>query len=89
MGFPQNPGDSSNILLDIKAKIEKIIPGEVGGSFSGRTAGSGPANQGSNPCPPATMVPSSSGLGRRPLTPVTRVRVPLGLFDDLKGLVAL
>ena len=25
------------------------------------------------------MVPSSSGLGRRPLTPVTRVRIPLGL----------
>ena len=25
------------------------------------------------------MVPSSSGLGRRPLTPVTRVRTPLGL----------
>ena len=27
------------------------------------------------------MVPSSSGLGRRPLTPVTRVRTPLGLPD--------
>ncbi len=28
------------------------------------------------------MAPSSSGLGYRPLTPKTRVRVPLGLFND-------
>jgi hypothetical protein len=42
-----------NILLDIKEKIEKIKTGEAGGSFRGKTAGSGPANQGSNPCPPA------------------------------------
>jgi hypothetical protein len=26
----------------------------AGGSFSGRTTGSGPVNQGSNPCPPAS-----------------------------------
>ncbi len=50
----------------------------LGGSFNGRTTGSGPVNGGSNPLPPA-MVPSSSGLGYRPLTPTTRVRVPLGL----------
>jgi hypothetical protein len=58
----------------------------TGGSFSGKTAGSGPANRGSNPRPPATMVPSSSGLGRRPLTPVTRVRVPLGLSGETQPL---
>lgn len=31
-------------------------------------------------------VPSSSGLGYRPLTPKTRVRVPLGLPSDIKDL---
>ena len=70
--------NSDYFFLDITLKIVRIRV-IVGGSFSGRTAGSGPANQGSSPCPPAILVPSSSGLGRRPLTPVTRVRVPLGL----------
>ncbi len=32
------------------------------------------------------MAPSSSGLGYRPLTPKTRVRVPLGLFRCLYSL---
>ena len=72
--------------FQLKAILGKnIVAGETGGSFRGRTAGSGPVNRGSNPCPPATMVPSSSGLGRRPLTPVTRVRVPLGLPGNIKG----
>lgn len=31
------------------------------------------------------MAPSSSGLGYRPLTPKTRVRVPLGLFRQLSS----
>ncbi len=31
-------------------------------------------------------VPSSSGLGYRPLTPKTRVRFPLGLPQSIKGL---
>ncbi len=31
------------------------------------------------------MAPSSSGLGYRPLTPKTRVRVPLGLFRRLSS----
>lgn len=36
------------------------------------------------------MVPSSSGLGRRPLTPVTRVRTPLGPPKNyFKGLEAI
>ncbi len=74
-------GERYDISLDIRERIEKTERSETGGSFRGKTAGSGPANQGSNPCPPATMVPSSSGLGRRPLTPVTRVRVPLGLLE--------
>ena len=60
----------------------------VGGSSSGRTHDSGSCYGGSNPPPPAiapvigyytSAVPSSSGLGYRPLTPKTRVRVPLGL----------
>jgi predicted nucleic acid-binding protein len=34
--------------------------------------------RGSSPCPGATAL-SSRGLGRRPLTAVTRVRIPLGL----------
>ena len=64
----------------------KVSAYDAGGSFSGRTAGSGPANRGSSPFPPAIMVPSSSGLGYRPLTPKTRVRFPLGLPSDFKGL---
>src|SRR6476661_5177036 len=31
--------------------------------------------------------PSSSGLGRRPFTPVTRVRIPLGVFASNVGLL--
>jgi hypothetical protein len=78
--------EGGDIFLDIKRRNEESIAGESGGSFSGKTAGSGPANRGSNPRPPATMVPSSSGLGRRPLTPVTRVRVPLGLSRETQPL---
>ncbi len=51
----------------------------IGGSSSGRTTDSDSVYRGSNPRPPATMVPSSRGLGRRPLTAATRVRIPLGL----------
>ena len=68
-------------FLDFFRVFLKILEG-AGGSFSGRTTGSGPVNLGSNPSPPAiflsNVVPSSSGLGYRPLTPKTRVRVPLG-----------
>jgi hypothetical protein len=93
--------------LDFLRVLGQSLRG-VGGSFSGRTTGSGPVNRGSNPRPPAKDqqavcipernfhilkpagrhlhtayfylygVPSSSGLGCRPLTPETRVRVPLG-----------
>ena len=49
------------------------------GSSNGKTAGSEPAYRGSNPCPGAIAARSSRGLGRRPLTAVTRVRIPLGL----------
>ena len=35
------------------------------------------------------MAPSSSGLGYRPLTPKTRVRVPLGLFRPLASLSSI
>ncbi len=91
--------------------LGKLLNSQIctGGSFSGRTTGSGPVNQGSNPCPPAIflyglfhavikrlphhrmslrylfVVPSSSGLGYRPLTPKTGVRFPLGLPDHKKG----
>jgi len=48
------------------------------GSSNGRTADSESAYRSSNLCPGATAL-SSRGLGRRPLTAVTRVRIPLGL----------
>src|SRR5208337_2762426 len=35
------------------------------------------------------MVPSSSGLGCRPLTPETRVRTPLGLFTKINRIRVL
>lgn len=44
------------------------------------TPGSQPGNMGSNPVEAAIfLVPSSSGLGRRPFTPGTRVRFSSGL----------
>jgi hypothetical protein len=48
------------------------------GSSNGRTAASEVAYRSSSLCPGATAL-SSRGLGRRPLTAVTRVRIPLGL----------
>jgi hypothetical protein len=48
------------------------------GSSNGRTAASEAVYRSSNLCPGATAL-SSRGLGRRPLTAVTRVRIPLGL----------
>ena len=50
------------------------------GSSNGRTAASEAVYRSSNLCPGATAL-SSSGLGRRPLTAVTRVRLPLGLNE--------
>ena len=38
-----------------------------------------PKTKGEQKKAPLAGVPSSSGLGYRPLTPATRVRVPLGL----------
>ena len=41
-------------------------------------------------CAPRRMAPSSSGLGRRPFTAVTRVRIPLGSpFDTIIQHMAL
>jgi hypothetical protein len=75
-------------LIDAKGRYR--VSGVVlscGGSSNGRTPDSGSGYLGSNPSPPAkapslhsffSTVPSSSGLGYRPLTPATRVRTPLG-----------
>ena len=65
-----------------------VLRGAVSpGSSNGRTHASGACYRSSNLCPGA-MALSSRGLGRRPLTAVTRVRLPLGLrqnslFDGL------
>ena len=47
--------------------------------FKQRVAGSSPARPTSSPSP------SSSGLGRRPLTPITGVQIPLGTPRKLAG----
>ena len=51
-------------------------------SSNGRTADSGSVCGGSSP-PLAGkfLAPSSSGSGRRPLTSVTGIRIPLGLVE--------
>src|SRR5690606_10032332 len=49
----------------------------VGYGVIGSPTDSGSVSSGSSPGTPA--VPSSSGLGRRPLKPVTGVRIPSGL----------
>ena len=49
-------------------------------SFNGRTTGSDPVNLGSNPGL-GIVAGSSSGLGRWPLTSVTRVRIPYPLLQ--------
>lgn len=58
----------------------------LGGGVIGNTTGSGPVIEGSSPSPrarveysSALLAPSSSGLGRRPLKPVTPVRIRSGL----------
>ena len=57
-----------------------------GGGVIGNTAGSGPVVEGSSPSPRAKVVsllpsaPSSSGLGRWPLKPVTPVQIRSGLL---------
>ena len=48
-------GERDKIFLDIRERIGNIMGNEAGGSFSGRTAGSGPANRGSSPFPPARL----------------------------------
>ncbi len=56
--------------------IEKTNPGSV----NGRRGASEVLNVGSSPAPGVFFLAlSSRGLGRRPLTAVTRVRIPLGL----------
>ena len=70
----------------------------LGGGVIGNTTGSGPVIEGSSPSPrakvgyhPSQWAPSSSGLGRRPLKPVTPVRIRSGLppVDKLCGIRAL
>jgi hypothetical protein len=51
----------------------------VPGSSAGRTADSESACRWFNSIPGSFAAPSSRGLGCRPLTAVTRVRIPLGL----------
>ena len=62
----------------------RILPPPFGGGVIGNTPGSGPVVEGSSPPPErrprATLsAPSSSGLGRWPLKPVTPVRIRSGL----------
>src|ERR1700753_3356645 len=60
-------------------------PGQVGYGVIGSPTDSGSVSLGSSPGTPAqcnavtSRAPSSSGLGRRPLKAVARVRIPLGL----------
>ena len=63
-----------------------MLCGALGGGVIGNTTGSGPVIEGSSPSPrakvgyhPPKWAPSSSGLGRRPLKPVTPVRIRSGL----------
>lgn len=49
-------------------------------SFNGRTTGCYPGDAGSTPAVAAFMPRSSSGRGRRSLTPEARVRFPLGVL---------
>ena len=63
-----------------------MLCGALGGGVIGNTTGSGPVIEGSSPSPrakvgyhPPEWAPSSSGLGRRPLKPVTPVRIRSGL----------
>ena len=58
----------------------------LGGGVIGNTTGSGSVIEGSSPSPRARagyalglLAPSSRGLGRRPLKPVTPVRIRSGL----------
>ena len=44
-----------DVFLDFFRRVVKFLA-FVGGSFNGRTTGSGPVNQGSNPCPPAILI---------------------------------
>lgn len=66
--------------------LDGMILNALGGGVIGNTTGSGPVIEGSSPSPrawvgyyPALLAPSSSGLGRRPLKPVTPVRIRSGL----------
>jgi hypothetical protein len=60
-----------------------------GGGVIGNTLGSGPSVEGSSPSPRAMAIrvspsaPSSSGLGRWPLKPVTPVQIRSGLPGTL------
>ena len=63
-----------------------MLKGALGGGVIGNTTGSGSVIEGSSPSPraksgyhPVLLAPSSSGLGRRPLKPVTPVRIRSGL----------
>ncbi len=65
-----------------------------GGGVIGNTTGSGPVIEGSSPSPRARadasqprLVPSSSGPGRRPLKPVTPVRIWSGLQKHWSGAI--
>ena len=67
-----------------------------GGGVIGNTAGSGPVIEGSSPSPRArvgmgrpNLVPSSSGLGRRPLKPETAVRTRSGLLGSSQEAIVL
>jgi hypothetical protein len=69
---------------------ESSTQAQTGDWGNGSPADSGSASPGSNPGSPTNLAPSSRGLGRRPLTAQTGVRIPMGspsssLFSCRRG----
>ena len=86
-GWEQGSGSVQSIRFPEWARGGPgMLKGALGGGVIGNTTGSGPVIEGSSPSPraksgyhPVLLAPSSSGLGRRPLKPVTPVRTRSGL----------
>ena len=68
--------NETRFSLTLERGSGTVCADEGGGSFSGRTAGSGPANRGSNPFPPAILPIGikeyvAGSVGRKVWIPVT------------------